>query len=156
MHGVVYDGEPSTANIACYSWDGARLERETWAFSLLAQYQSQHPDEPLIVPRFFGHLSGNGRPMSFWLEILDREPFCADDMMSCEALLGITVGRFSVPSSSTRCCLDCGIEETCIDLPFISILINANEFQFSLFSFGGHSDTIFLNSISLLRQFQTY
>ncbi|KAK7408213.1 hypothetical protein QQX98_009622 [Neonectria punicea] len=60
VHGVEYDGEPAIAKVACFNWDIARIEHETWAYSILARHQSQHPNESPIAPKFLGHLTENG------------------------------------------------------------------------------------------------
>ncbi|KAM0433924.1 hypothetical protein ACHAPT_003868 [Fusarium lateritium] len=57
VHEVQYDAAPAIANIACFEWEIARIERETWAI------------------------------MGLLLEKLDGEPACVDDLANCEALL---------------------------------------------------------------------
>ncbi|OTA78342.1 hypothetical protein M434DRAFT_402234 [Hypoxylon sp. CO27-5] len=87
VHEVQYDGGVAIAKIACFNWDIARVERETWAYSVIAHDQSQHPDESSISPDFLGHLTENSRIMGFLLQKVDGEPACIDDLVNCEALL---------------------------------------------------------------------
>jgi hypothetical protein len=84
---VRYNGAPAIAKIACFKWDVARIERETWAYSIVARHHSEHINEPPITPNFLGHLTENGRIMGFLLQKVDGEPACVDDLGSCEALL---------------------------------------------------------------------
>ncbi|OTA60871.1 alpha-galactosidase A [Hypoxylon sp. EC38] len=87
VHEVQYEGASAIAKIACFNWDIARIERETWAYSIIARHQSQHPDESPIAPDFLGHLTENGRVMGFLLGKVDGEPACANDLVNCDALL---------------------------------------------------------------------
>lgn len=87
VHEVRYNGAPAIAKIACFTWDVARIERETWAYSIMARHHSRHLNEPPITPDFLGHLTENGRIMGFLLRKLDGESACVDDLASCEALL---------------------------------------------------------------------
>ncbi|EPE06010.1 alpha-galactosidase a [Ophiostoma piceae UAMH 11346] len=72
----------AVAKIACFSWDIARIERETQAYSVLADL------EPPIAPRFLGHITENGRPMGLLLEKVDGEPAGSADLAACEAVMG--------------------------------------------------------------------
>ncbi|KAB5559954.1 alpha-galactosidase A [Coniochaeta sp. 2T2.1] len=86
VHEVSYNGSPAVAKIACFEWDVARIERETWAYEVLAK----HSDEGTapVAPTFLGHLTENSRVMGFLLEKVEgREPACVDDLAGCEALL---------------------------------------------------------------------
>ncbi|KAJ9142580.1 Lipopolysaccharide kinase (Kdo/WaaP) family protein [Coniochaeta hoffmannii] len=87
VYEVQYNGAPAIAKIACFKWDMARIERETWAYSIIARHHSQHPNESPITPDFLGHLTENGRTMGFLLQKVDGESACVDDLASCEALL---------------------------------------------------------------------
>ncbi|KAI0452350.1 hypothetical protein F5B21DRAFT_516118 [Xylaria acuta] len=87
VHEVQYNGAPAIAKIACFKWDIARVERGTGAYSILAHYHSQHPNESPIAPNFLGHLTENGRTMGFLLQKVDGEPACVNDLANCEALL---------------------------------------------------------------------
>lgn len=87
VHEVQYDGAPAVAKIARFDWEMRRVERETWAYSLLADHASQKPDEPPIGPKFLSHLTENGRIMGLLLEKVDGESACIDDLGDCEALL---------------------------------------------------------------------
>lgn len=75
------------AKIACFDWQVARIERETWAYSLLTEHRHLHPDEPPIAPDFLGHLTENGRVMGFLLEKVEGTSASIDDLAICEALL---------------------------------------------------------------------
>lgn len=92
VHEVQYNNAPAIAKIACFPWQIPQIERETWAYSELAHYHRQHPDEPPIGPRFLAHLkeenNDDGRVVGFLLEKLGGEPACIDDLAECEALLG--------------------------------------------------------------------
>ncbi|KAG5752783.1 hypothetical protein H9Q70_004591 [Fusarium xylarioides] len=87
VHEVQYNDAPAIAKIACFEWEIRRIERETWAYSLLEDHQSQHPNESLIAPKFLAHLTENGRIMGLLLEKVDGESACADDLEHCETLL---------------------------------------------------------------------
>lgn len=87
VHEVQYHGVPAIAKIACFKWDIARIERETWAYSIMARHQGQHPNEAPIAPSFLGHLTENGRTMGFLLQKFDGESACVGDLANCEALL---------------------------------------------------------------------
>lgn len=87
VHEVRYNGTPAIAKIACFEWDMAKIERETWAYSILARFQSQHPDELPIAPNFIGHLTENGRPMGLLLQKVEGGPACLDDLPSCVTLV---------------------------------------------------------------------
>lgn len=86
-HEVQYDGGTAVAKIACFAWDVRRIERETVAYSILAQHGSLHPDESPIAPEFLGHLTENGRVMGLLLQKVDGERACISDLPSCEALV---------------------------------------------------------------------
>lgn len=89
VHEVQYNNAPAIEKIACFPWQVPQIERETWAYSELAHHHRQHPDEPLIGPRFLAHLKENdGRVVGFLLEKLEGKPACIDDLADCEALLG--------------------------------------------------------------------
>lgn len=87
VHEVQYDGAPAIAKIACFEWDIARIERETWAYSIIARHQNQHHNESPIAPHFLGHLTENGRTIGFLLQKVDGEPANIDDLANCDALL---------------------------------------------------------------------
>ena len=87
VYEVQYDGAPAIAKIACFQWDIARIEHETWAYSIIACYHSQHPNERPFAPKFLGHLTENGRVFGFLLQKVDGEPAGIDDLAECEALL---------------------------------------------------------------------
>ncbi|KAG9251496.1 alpha-galactosidase A [Emericellopsis atlantica] len=87
VHEVQYDGAPAIAKIACFKWDIARIERETWAYSIMARHHGQHPNESPIAPKFLGHLTENGRTMGFLLQKVHGRSACVDDLTNCEALL---------------------------------------------------------------------
>ncbi|KAI5856719.1 alpha-galactosidase A [Durotheca rogersii] len=87
VHEVQYNGAPAIAKIACFQWDIARIERESWAYSIMARHHNQHPNESPIAPNFLGHLTENGRTMGFLLQKVNGEPACIDDLANCEALL---------------------------------------------------------------------
>ncbi|KAM5345887.1 hypothetical protein ACJ41O_011748 [Fusarium nematophilum] len=87
VHEVQCNGSPAIAKIACFEWDVRRIERETWAYSVLARHQSQHPDEPPIAPNFLGHLTEDGRVMGILLQKVEGKSACIDDLADCEALL---------------------------------------------------------------------
>ncbi|KAI1413532.1 hypothetical protein F5Y13DRAFT_188964 [Hypoxylon sp. FL1857] len=57
VHEVQYGGVPAIAKIACFDWDIARIERETWAV------------------------------IGFLLQRVEGEPACTDDLANCEALV---------------------------------------------------------------------
>ncbi|KAF5621947.1 alpha-galactosidase A [Fusarium sp. NRRL 52700] len=81
VHEVLYNDAPAI------EWEIHRIERETWAYSLLEDHHSQHPNEPPIAPKFLAHLTENGRIMGLLLEKVDSEPACVDDLKHCETLL---------------------------------------------------------------------
>ncbi|KAB5547159.1 alpha-galactosidase A [Coniochaeta sp. 2T2.1] len=86
VHEVSYNGSPAVAKIACFEWDVARIERETWAYEVLAQHSNEGTAP--IAPAFLGHLTENSRVMGFLLEKVEGgEPACVDDLAGCEALL---------------------------------------------------------------------
>jgi hypothetical protein len=87
VHEVLYNDAPAIAKIACFEWDIPRLERETWAYSVLAQHQRSHPSEALISPNFLAPITENGRVIGTLLEKLDGVAACIDDLAACEALL---------------------------------------------------------------------
>jgi hypothetical protein len=87
VHEVKYDGISAISKIACFEWDIARIERETWAYSILAQHQQQYPQEPPIAPAFLGHVTENGRVVGLLLQKVDGLSACDSDLASCEALL---------------------------------------------------------------------
>jgi hypothetical protein len=87
VHEVQYDDAPAIAKIACFEWEMRRIERETWAYSLLADHHSQNPNESPIAPKFLAHLTENGRIMGLLLEKVDGESACINDLDHCETLL---------------------------------------------------------------------
>jgi hypothetical protein len=87
LHEVQYNGAPAIAKVANFEWQIAQIERETWAYSWLADNANERPDEPPIAPKFLGHLTENGRTMGFLLEKLDGEEAGIADLADCEALL---------------------------------------------------------------------
>ncbi|KAF5685389.1 alpha-galactosidase A [Fusarium circinatum] len=87
VHEVRYNDVPAIAKIACFEWEMRRIERETWAYSLLEDHHSRHPNESPIAPKFLAHLTENGRIMGLLLEKVDGEPACVDDLEHCEILL---------------------------------------------------------------------
>ncbi|KAH9895545.1 alpha-galactosidase A [Xylariomycetidae sp. FL2044] len=87
VHEVQYNGAPAIAKIACFQWDIARIERETWAYSVMARYHDQHQTEPPIGPKFLGHLTENGRTMGILLEKVAGESACVEDLDRCETVL---------------------------------------------------------------------
>ena len=87
VHEVRYNGALAVAKIACFPWDVARMERETWAYSVLASQQDPDGSSPRVAPDFLGHLTENGRVMGILLQKVDGEPACIDDLPRCEALL---------------------------------------------------------------------
>lgn len=87
VHEVLYNGEPAIAKIAAFAWQVPGMERETWAYSVLDQYQRQHPSEPLISPRVLGHLTEEGRVMGLLLEKLEGTFASMDNFVACENTL---------------------------------------------------------------------
>jgi hypothetical protein len=87
VYEVRFNGAPAIAKIACFQWDVARIERETWAYSIVAGHRGQHPDESPITPDFLGHLTEDGRTMGFLLQKVDGESASVNDLAGCEALL---------------------------------------------------------------------
>lgn len=85
VHEVLYNGSPAVAKIACFDWDMARIERETWAYSILAQRHD--PEKARVAPGFLAHLTENGRVMGLLVEKVDGVPANIDDLASCEALV---------------------------------------------------------------------
>lgn len=82
-----HDGSTAVAKIACFEWDVRRIERETVAYSLLAQHRSRYPREAPIAPEFLGHLTENGRVMGLLLQKVEGEPACLGDLPACDALV---------------------------------------------------------------------
>ncbi|KAH7265456.1 uncharacterized protein BKA55DRAFT_590739 [Fusarium redolens] len=87
VHEVQYDDVPAIDKIACFEWEIRRIERETWAYSLLADDHSQNPNESPIAPKLLAHLTENGRIMGLLLEKVDGESACINDLDHCETLL---------------------------------------------------------------------
>ncbi|KAK0388053.1 hypothetical protein NLU13_4297 [Sarocladium strictum] len=88
VHEVQYKGTPAIVKIACFEWEIPRLERETWAYSVLAQHQKSHPSEPLVSPNFIAHVTEGCRAIGILLEKVDGVAACIDDLAACETLLG--------------------------------------------------------------------
>lgn len=87
VHDVQYNGAPAIAKIACFGWDIPRLERETWAYSALAQHQQSHPNEIPISPNFLAHITEDVRVIGILLEKVDGSAASIGDLAACEALL---------------------------------------------------------------------
>ncbi|KAK1764892.1 alpha-galactosidase A [Phialemonium atrogriseum] len=87
VHEVQYDGVPAIAKIACFEWDIARIERETWAYSIIGRHQQQYPSESPIAPNFLAHLTEDDRVVGFLLQKVDGVSASVDDLANCEALL---------------------------------------------------------------------
>lgn len=87
VHEVQYDGAPAVAKIACFEWDIARIEHETWVYSILSSYRCQHPNESSFFPEFLGHLTENDRVIGFLMQKIDGEPAGIDDLADCKAAL---------------------------------------------------------------------
>ncbi|KAH8179051.1 alpha-galactosidase A [Sarocladium implicatum] len=87
VHEVQYNGAPAIAKIACFEWEIPRLERETWAYSVLAQHQQSHPTEPPISPNFLAHVTEGGKVIGILLEKVDGIAACIDHLAACETLL---------------------------------------------------------------------
>ncbi|KAH7128831.1 alpha-galactosidase A [Dendryphion nanum] len=70
------------AKIARFEWEVPRIERETRAYQLLQQLESD------LAPRFLGHIHEGGRVMGFILEKLeDRRNASVGDLSKCELVL---------------------------------------------------------------------
>ncbi|WPH02137.1 Hypothetical protein R9X50_00499200 [Acrodontium crateriforme] len=83
VHEVFYSGIPAISKIAAFDWEIPRLERETWAYSILDQHQRPELGEPQISPRVLGHLTECGRVIGILLERLDGQFASADDLPDC-------------------------------------------------------------------------
>lgn len=84
---VQYDGVTCIAKMVCFEWDISRIEYryETWVYSILAQYRSEHLHES-ITPNFLGHLTEYDRVIGFLLQKVDRERACIDYLSNCTIL----------------------------------------------------------------------
>ncbi|KAM5441178.1 hypothetical protein MferCBS31731_003605 [Microsporum ferrugineum] len=87
VHEVMFKGVPAITKIVRWEWELARMENETWAYSLLHRHQCKHPDEPPIGPQFLGHLSEDGRVMGMLLEKVQGRFTGPDDLLKCEELV---------------------------------------------------------------------
>jgi predicted Ser/Thr protein kinase len=87
VHEVLYAGIPAISKIAAFDWEIPRLERETWAYSILDQHQRPGFGELKITPRVLGHLTEYERVMGILLERLDGEFASADDLPGCSNAL---------------------------------------------------------------------
>jgi hypothetical protein len=87
VHEVLYNGEPAICKIAIFDWEIPRLERETWAYSILDQYQLDHPDMPPLTPRVLGHVTEQGRITGLLLERLEGVHASLEDLSTCAAAL---------------------------------------------------------------------
>lgn len=87
VHEVFYSGRPAISKIAAFDWDIPRLERETWAYSILGQYQRLELSEPQISPRVLGHLTECAWVIGIMLERLDGEFASAEDLPAGEKAL---------------------------------------------------------------------
>ena len=83
VHQVIYDGVEAIRKYAAFEWQIPQLERETWAYSVLAE--SQHPDSevPLVSPRVLGHLTECGRVIGILLERLEGDYANITDLAEC-------------------------------------------------------------------------
>lgn len=87
VYEVVYHGESAIAKIAPFDWNIPRIENETWVYSIMDEYQRQHPHERQIFPRFLGHLTENDRVIGLLLEKVDGTYASIEDLSGCEAAL---------------------------------------------------------------------
>ena len=71
VYEVQYDGISCIAKMVCFEWDISRIEHETWAYSILAQYRSEHLRES-ITPNFLGHLTEYDGVVGFFSQKVDR------------------------------------------------------------------------------------
>lgn len=83
VHLVMYEGRQAIAKYACFEWQLRQIEREMWAYSVMAEHPCQ--DERRVAPAFLGHLTEHGRVMGFLMEKLDGGPACVADLPQCEA-----------------------------------------------------------------------
>lgn len=83
VHEVLYGEIAAISKIAAFDWEISRLERETWAYSILDQRQCPEFGEPKMSPRVLGHLAECGRVIWILLERLDGEPASEDDLPDC-------------------------------------------------------------------------
>ncbi|KAJ2977830.1 hypothetical protein NQ176_g4151 [Zarea fungicola] len=75
-----HDGKPAVAKVANFDWEIPRIERETYAYSLI----STTKDAELYIPRVLGHIVEEGRPMGILLEMVNGRPATVDDLVVCE------------------------------------------------------------------------
>ena len=100
-HEVVCDGIPAVAKIACFEEDFPRVERETWAYSVIERYRAEHTDEDPIAPSVFGHVTEGGRVVGILLERIEGEPAGLSYLAGCESVhhrlhrAGLTLGGAS-------------------------------------------------------------
>ncbi|KXT08084.1 hypothetical protein AC579_10449 [Pseudocercospora musae] len=87
VYEVVYQGEPAIAKIAAFDWDLQRIDRETWAYSVLDRYQRQNSQSCRIAARFLGHLTENDRVMGILLEKLEGQYASVGRLEACEEAL---------------------------------------------------------------------
>lgn len=84
---VIYHGSPAIAKIAPFEWEIPRLERETWAYSILDE-ERQHDERLEIAPHVLGHLTEGGRVIGLLLEKLEGEFAGPEDLIDCRHTLG--------------------------------------------------------------------
>jgi hypothetical protein len=83
VHEVLYNGKPAISKIAAFEWDVPRLERETWAYSILDEHQRLTGDQ--ISPKVLGHLTECGRIIGLLLERQEGRFASIEDLPDCEA-----------------------------------------------------------------------
>lgn len=87
VYETVYKGKPAVMKVINFAWCMFRLERESWAYSVVDAYMGKHPDEERVVPRFLAHLTEHGRAIGCLLEMVEGRHATIDDLPVCEALL---------------------------------------------------------------------
>lgn len=68
---MLYTDRPAIYKIACFGWQLPNIEHETFIYSIIEQYRE--PGDPIIAPRFLGHVAENGRVIGMLLEKLEGD-----------------------------------------------------------------------------------
>ncbi|KAI9669891.1 MAG: hypothetical protein M1831_006926 [Alyxoria varia] len=82
VRGVLWEGRPAVAKIACWPWEISRIANETQAYKTIEKHLQ--PGEAALAPAFLGHLVENGRVMGLLLEKVEGADFAsAGDLAPC-------------------------------------------------------------------------